>query len=118
MWPDAYSPQSAPSSLAPSHRRWVFRIYVIIVLAAVIVWGVYVGFTSPTNTPPPPTHLISSPKGILSRSSERVPLRRETDRLRKLVIDALKDLQLGNGIAVANARQASPFGVLGRLTRL
>ena len=30
-------------------------------------------------------------------------------------LDALKDLQLGNGIAVANARQASPFGVLGRL---
>ena len=30
MWPDAYSPQSAPSSLAPSHRRLGFsylRVY-------------------------------------------------------------------------------------------
>ena len=32
-----------------------------------------------------------------------------------LPYDPLKDLQLGNGVAVANARQASPFGVLGRL---
>ena len=30
------------------------------------------------------------------------------------MIDALKDLELGNGVAVANARRASPFGVLGQ----
>jgi hypothetical protein len=50
----------------PSHLltvAWAFRIYVFIVLAVGIVWGVYVGFTSPTITPAPPDASDIQPEG-------------------------------------------------------
>jgi cytoskeletal protein RodZ len=50
----------------PSHLlaiTWAFRIYVFILLAAAIVWGVYVGVPSPTTTPPAPHPSDIQPEG-------------------------------------------------------
>ena len=50
----------------PSHLltiAWAFRIYVLIVLAAVIVWFVYIGSTRPTITPPLPDASDVQPEG-------------------------------------------------------
>ena len=55
------NPRHRPSRLLTV--AWAFRIYVFIVLAVGIVWGVYVGFTSPTITPPPPHASDIQPEG-------------------------------------------------------
>ena len=50
----------------PSHLltiAWAFRIYVLIVLAAVIVWFVYVGSNSPTIIPSLPDASDVQPEG-------------------------------------------------------